>query len=233
MISSVQWRSSFVPLTTRNDSLNDLKKPLRLMIYDDTCRRGILGGKGPVGLTHSWIAGALLYKGLGRLDATRGVTSWEEAFDWLARVEPGRTIGEVQFWGHGKWGDARVDRTVFDESSLLRNSQLRPGLEILRDRMTEESLFWFRTCETFGAEVGHSFAQSLSDFLGCDTAGHTYIIGPWQSGLHRLSPGALPHWDPSEGIKSGSVFAPKSALWSSATAPNTISCLGGKIPKGF
>jgi len=203
------------------------------MIYDDTCRHGLLGGRGPIGLTHSWIAGALLYKGLNRLDASKGARSWEEALDWLTRYRASEKVTEIQFWGHGKWGDARIGQTRFNEASLLNGARLKPHLERLRTRLTPDSLFWFRTCETFGANVGHSFACALTDFLRCDSAGHTYIIGPWQSGLHRLSPGEAPHWDPAEGIEKGSIAAPKSALWSKASAPNTISCLHGSIPPGF
>jgi len=206
-----------------------MSQGLRLMIYDDTCR----GYRWPFGLTHSWIAGGLLYRTLGRLDRVKGVKSWAEAFDWIARESNESQIDEIQFWGHGKWGDARVNGEILDESILLQPSEHRPALELIRHRMHEDSLWWFRTCETFGADIGHSFACAWTDFFGCDAAGHTYIIGPWQSGLHRLKAGALPHWDPAEGIKSGSVYDPQSALWSKASAPNTISCLHGSVPEGF
>jgi len=199
------------------------------MIYDATCTgRGLLPG-----LTHSWIAGALLYKGLGRLDASRGVRSWEEGLAWLADHELERPIAEVQFWGHGKWGEARVAREILDERSLRRGHAHEPWLRRLRARLLPESLFWFRTCETFGAEKGHAFARDLTDFLGCAAAGHTFIIGPWQSGLHRLAPGASPHWDDGEGIEEGTPGAPTKALWSGPSAPNTITCLHGAVPDGF
>lgn len=204
-------------------------RPLRLMIYDATCTgSGVLPG-----LTHSWIAGALLYRGLRRLDGSRGVTSWEEGLSWLADHALEHPIAEVQFWGHGKWGEARVDGERLDERSLLKGHAHEPLLRRLRARLTDDALFWFRTCETFGADKGHAFARAFTDFLGCDGAGHTFIIGPWQSGLHRLAPGETPHWSADEGIEAGSTAAPERALWSGPRAPNTITCLHGAVPTGY
>ena len=87
--------------------------------------------------------------------------------------------------------------------------------------------------ETFGAAPGHDFARRLTDFLGCRAAGHTYIIGGWQSGLHSLAPGEQPAWSPHEGLKLGPPEAPREALWSRRSAPNTIHFLSGKVPAGY
>jgi hypothetical protein len=200
------------------------------MIYDRTCT-----GRGPLpGLTHSWMAGALLYRGLGRLDAWRGVASWGEALAWLADVQLERPISEIQFWGHGKWGEARVDQEILDDSALLSSSEYAPHLRRIRARLTgEDALWWFRTCETFGATKGHAFARAWTDYFGCAGAGHTYIIGPWQSGLHRLAVGDTPTWSDEEGLAEGSAAEPRRALWSKRTSPNTISCLHGEVPEGF
>lgn len=201
------------------------------MIYDRTCR-----GRGPMpGLTHAWWAGANLYRGLRRLDAYRGVDSWAEALDFLANFAPQRPIGEVQYWGHGKWGLARVDREVFDRHALTRGHSLYEGLQRVRDRMrpSNDGLFWFRTCETFGARPGKRFAAELSDFLDCRVAGHTYIIGHVQSGLHSLRPGETPTWSDDEGLLEGSVERPKRAHWSKLRAPNTITCLHGRVPPRY
>lgn len=197
-------------------------KALRLMLYDDTCR-----GKGVrPGLTHSWIAGGWIYRGLGRLDAVKGVKSWKEGLEWLARVGAGRKIGEVQYWGHGKWGRLMMERESLDLSALERNHGLRPYLEAVRERMAgPEALWWFRTCETFGAYRGHEFARGWTDFFGTRAAGHTYIIGPWQSGLHQLRPGEKPDWSVLEGLREGTPAAPVKALWSKPGEPNTIFCL--------
>ncbi len=202
-------------------------KPLRLMIYDDTCR----GRPGLPGLTHSWIVGGKFYNVLGRLDAWKGCRSWEEALDWLATFEPERPIAEVQFWGHGKWGRAMIDRQRLDITDLSPASALFHPLLNVRARMTgPDALWWFRTCETFGAKVGHEFARAWTDTLECRAAGHTYIIGPWQSGLHALKPGDEIDWSVDEGLVEGTPDSPKKALWSTARAPNTISCLRGDVP---
>lgn len=204
-----------------------MSEGLRLMIYDATCRgQGVLPG-----LSHSWIAGACLYKGLGRLDATCGVKSWAQGLEWLAQIERERPIEEIQFWGHGKWGRAKVDQEVLDLRSLEPGHPHRPDLEAIRDRMVgPRALWWFRTCETFGCVAGHQFAREWTSFFGCRAAGHTYIIGPWQSGLQLLEPGAEPHWSVEEGLAEGTPEAPKKALWSKPGEPNTISCLQNRHP---
>jgi hypothetical protein len=203
-------------------------RPLRLLLYDDTCR-----GRSPLvpGLTHSWIAGWFLYRGLGRLDRAQGARSWEEGLRWLATVEPGRAIEQIQFWGHGKWGNARIDGEKLDVSALWPGHEYHHLLATIRDRLVgPDALWWFRTCETFGAEAGQRFAREWTDFFNCRAAGHTYIIGPWQSGLHCLRPGEVPDWSVWEGIDEGTPEEPVKALWSTANAPNTLSCLGNSHP---
>ena len=97
---------------------------LRLMVYDKTCR----GKPWRPGLSHAWWTGGKLYRMLRRFDAYRGVASWDEAFQWLGTFRPDQPIAEVQYWGHGKWGGARVDQQVLDGSALLRDHSLNSGL---------------------------------------------------------------------------------------------------------
>lgn len=203
------------------------QSPLRLLLFDTTCRgRPLLPG-----LTHSWIAGALLYRGLDRIDASFGARSWEAGLQWLANVESDRRIAEIQFWGHGKWGDARIDGQVLDAEALGLDHRLYDRLAAIRDRLVgSEALWWFRTCETLGAEPGHRFAVAWTQFFDCRVAGHTYIIGPWQSGLHCLSPGERPDWPLDEGLAEGTVKNPEKALWSKPGEPNTITCFDNDHP---
>lgn len=201
--------------------------PLRLMVYDATCT-GTL-----VGLTHVWRTGGLLYGGLGRLDAWRGVRSWAEAFEWLASHQPDRPIGEVQYWGHGKWGRALVATEVLDRSALRPGHGLHAPLARVRERTTAGSQWWFRTCDTFGASVGHDFARAWTEFFGCPAAGHTYVIAAFQSGLHRLRPGDAPHWPAAEGIAEGTPDRPVRSTWSGPLRPHTITCLHGAVPEGW
>jgi len=99
--------------------------------------------------------------------------------------------------------------------------------------MSPGALVWFRSCETFGAAAGRDFARRLTDFFGCAAAGHTFVIGYWQSGLHRLEPGQPPGWAANEGIARGSPDRPELASSSSPRAPNTITCFTGKVPEGW
>ena len=204
---------------------------LRLVIYDRTC--GLRPGSGLPLLTQSWQLGVTLNRIRGAVDDARGVTTWGEALDWLVERAHEQPIAEVQYWGHGKWGCAYVDSERLDASALKEGHPHHARLQALRERMGPEGAWWFRTCETFGADAGHDFAQRWSEFFGGPTLGHTFIIGPWQSGLHVLGPHDEPGWSMTEGLAQGDPENPTRALWSSPTAPRTINCLQGKIPSTF
>lgn len=216
--------------------------PLRLMIFDQSCRNDFprpkwLSGLPWLGMSHSWQAGARLYTMLDRLDAWRGFDNWSTALGWLARFGGSTPIAEIQFWGHGKWGCAKISGESLDRGSLAANSVHRRDLEAIRERMSASGklrpLWWFRTCETFGAKRGQDFAQAWTDFFGSRAAGHTYIIGPLQSGLHSLEAGQRPTWSASEGIAEGTASQPRRAQWSRLREPNTITCFRGTIPLGY
>jgi hypothetical protein len=202
------------------------------MVFDRTCR-----GYGPLpGLTASWRAGGLLYRALKRLDAYQGVSSWDEALDWLVAHGAGAQVAEIQFWGHGKWGSAFVNRQPLDASALQPGHPFHARLRAIRERLVPggDALWWFRTCETFGDEEGHAFARAWTRFFGCRAAGHTYVIGPWQSGLHSLRAGEEPSWPLDEGVlldEQGRRRA--TARFSLPGAPNTITCFHGEVPEGF
>jgi hypothetical protein len=198
------------------------------MVYDVTQR-----ARKPAGLGLAWQAGSYLYRGLGRLDAAFGARNFESGLDWLSNYEPGTPISEVQFWGHGKWGRIFIDREALDRSALRDGHPLRPRLDALRERLDRDALIWFRTCETLGARAGQDFASALSDFSGATVAGHTFVIGFFQSGLQVLRPGNAPHWSSSEGLAQGTPERPERALPSGPSEPNTITCLAGSIPAEF
>jgi hypothetical protein len=203
-------------------------RPLRLMVYDRTCTgRGLLPG-----LTHSWRIGGWLYYALNRLDDWTGASSWAEALEWLSKIHLELPIAEIQFWGHGKWGGAFINKDVLNIAALHAGHHLNHYLLAIRDRLLsdEQALWWFRTCETFGADIGQRFAKAWVNFFNCRATGHTYIIGPFQSGLHTLKPGEEPNWSPWEGLKDGTPATPKRALGSRPSMPNTITCLHGRIP---
>jgi hypothetical protein len=191
-----------------------------VLVYDRTCVRD--RGR----LTPIWAAGARLYRALGRIDAVRGVDSWHEALAWIAsHTEP---IHEIQYWGHGRWGYALVRDDMLDASSIQWRH--RSALAAVRDHLAPDALVWFRSCQVFGARAGHDFAQRLSDFLGARVAGHTYIIGYHQSGLHGIAPGTRPDWPADEGLLEGTPDEPRRARWSKPWSPRTITALAGRVP---
>ena len=191
---------------------------MRVVVYDRTAGA----------LTLSWRTGVRLYRRLGRIDDAFGATSWAEALDWLS-AKP--VIDEIQYWGHGKWGHVLVDRDELAAPALRDASHaLHPKLEAVRDRLAPDALVWMRTCEAFGATAGHDFAMRLADFFGTRVAGHTFVIGALQSGLHGLRPGHKPDWTVTEGLKEGTPDKPKKAFDSGPRRPNTISCFQNEVP---
>jgi len=200
--------------------------PLRLTVFDRTCR----GRPALPGLTTAWRWGTVLYRALGRVDAAFGASSWDEALDWLATFERERPIAEIQYWGHGKWGQVRVREDVLDARALHPGHRLNAKIQAVRERLDPGALVWLRTCEAFGAAAGHDFAQRLADGLGVRVAGHTFIIGAIQSGLHGLRPGSRPDWPADEGLAEGTPEEPLCAHGSSAARPRTITCFDGVVP---
>ena len=204
----------------------DTVRPLRIVVFDRTCR----GATALPGLSHAWSLGSWLYRARGAADVSFGASSWHEALEFLGTHRRESPIGEIQFWGHGKWGDARIGGDCLTERSLGRHGELRALIGAVADRMSSGALFWLRTCESFGAARGHRFASALADRFGARVAGHTYVIGWWQSGLHRLDPGSVPDWDPEEGLLEGNAARPERAAWSTPAAPRTITCLDAALP---
>jgi hypothetical protein len=198
---------------------------MRALVYDRTC----LGRVG--GMSRLWATGAALYRRLGRIDAALGVASWDEALRWLAALpEP---IGELQYWGHGRWGCALVADDVLDATALAPGAPRRAAIEAVRERLAPDALVWFRTCETFGARRGIDFAERLADFLGARVAGHTFVIHHYQSGLHGLAPGCRADWAADEGLAAGTADEPVRARTSTPWAPRTITSLIGQVPAAW
>ena len=91
---------------------------------------------------------------------------------------------------------------------------------------------WLRCCSAFGHTAGRAFAPSLAERLRARVAGHTHIIHALQSGTHSLAPGQTPSWPEDEGVRFEAGDA-AGALTSRPDAPNTITCLRARLPKGY
>lgn len=179
-------------------------------------------------LTSSWFAGGLLYKTVRSLDVCVGVDSWQEAFEWLANVEPSKKISMIQFWGHGSPGNVWINGDSINNNIIRKDNQYHELALKIRDRLTDDAVIWLRGCSIFQGKKGQTFAKRWTKFWGCTVAAHTYIIGPFQSGLYTLEPGQEPYWDEGEGIDEKGE-----AEWSRFWKPRTIFCLRGYIPKGW
>jgi hypothetical protein len=194
---------------------------LRVMFYD---KSEWAGDK----LVSSWFAGGLLYKAVRRLDVCVGVESWEEALDWLATYEPKKKISMLQFWGHGSPGAVWINGEPLRNNALKVNHPYNERLLQLKDRLADDATIWFRCCSIFAGGTGHKFASKWSTFFDCRIAAHTFIIGPFQSGLYTITPGQKPYWPLEEGIGEDGEM-----LWSHFWKPKTIFCLKATIPKDW
>lgn len=175
----------------------------------------------------SWVTGGNFYKLFRSVEYHAGFSAWEDSLNWIVSIEESRKINSIQFWGHGSPGRVWINGEFLSARSILASSKHRQLLLNLKKRLTKDSIVWFRSCNVFSGHEGHLFAKTISKFLECKVASHTYIVGPWQSGLHTIEPDEEPKWSIEEGYKNGEK------LWSMPWSPNTIFCLTGKIPEGW
>lgn len=205
-----------------------MSEGLRLLVYDGTCT-----ATHGLGLSTVWSAGAGVYHTLHRHDASFGARRWADALAWLASYEPERPIAEIQYWGHGKWGNVKIADDGLDAAALAPEHAHAPAIDAIRDRLLPNgaSLVWLRTCEAFGADAGIDFAYRLAHRMRAKVAGHTFIIGALQSGLRVLEPGKRPRWSSHEGLCEGTPAAPKRAHTSRLLAPRTIHFMTNSFPR--
>lgn len=180
----------------------------------------------------SFINGGKFYKMFRSVENHAGFESWQDAFTWLNEVEPEKKFDTIQFWGHGFPGGIAMNGEALKRSSLKPQSKYYALLKTLKSRLKPDSVIWLRTCTSFAGSIGKKFAQDLANFFGCTVAGHTFKIGPWQSGLHTLKPNETPYWNDTEGFTPNKEGLLETA-WSLPWSPNTIFCLTGKIPKNW
>jgi hypothetical protein len=122
--------------------------------------------------------------------------------------------------------------TRLDRDALSRSSRLRDELDGLRDVLTDDALVWLRCCSAFGAPAGRAFAPAIADRLRARVAGHTFVIGVWQSGTHSVGRGERATWNEDEGVertREGSLLPRNSTM----SAPRTIACLRMSLPRGW
>ena len=215
-------------MTLHPSDVTEAKKTggLRLLVHDATC----VGSGFLPGLSNAWSSGALLYRGLGRIDASKGVRNWREALTFLTEYGGDSPVAEVQYWGHGTFGKVWIAKDGLDRARLT-SPDLEPLLDRLRNRLSaasSEALVWLRTCETMGGASGHAFAKELSSRLGCRVAGHTHVIGVLQSGLVALRPDEEPSWPLDMGL--GPSGESGHGLPSSPAEPSTIHFLTDRLP---
>lgn len=200
---------------------------LSVLVYDAACR-----GPGPTRwLGRAFAIGRHTHAVAQPWDLVVPATTWPEAIDRVLAGCEHAGVAELQYWGHGKWGRVLIGAESLDRDAISPAGPLHDRIRALGTLMHgPDAHVWFRTCETLGAHRGHAMAQELCEQLGCAVAGHTFIVGPWQSGLHLLRPGARPEWPADEGLLEGTPELPVRAAWSRAWHPRTVSCMRRALP---
>lgn len=198
----------------------------RLMIYDQTTIVDGLDLKTDA-LAYSWALGGELYRSLRSLDKIKGVSSWNEALNWILIEGKKEPISMIQYWGHGSPGCAHIGLDV-----LVNNDTWDNEIKEISTYLTDDCLFWFRTCATFAGIHGQKFAKDFANKICCRVAGHTYNINFFHSGLHAVLPNESPTWSTNEGVESfidNHYILKKSSIF----APSTIICLQANLPKNL
>jgi len=184
----------------------------------------------PWSMTQKWVVGGLLYRMLRSIDYCEGFPSWGAALKWIAEFQPDMPISQIQYWGHGSPGKARLGHEALQKHSLATGQPYAKLFERIKTRFTEDTSIWFRVCTLFAGEEGREFGRRWANRLGCRIVAHTHVIGWYQSGGHIIRPGEEADWDPMEGILKGTPNRIKKAVWSERGLVNTINCLNGNIP---
>lgn len=196
---------------------------MKIVIYDRTALFDKVQNSNDL-LTYTWMYGTRLFKTFNSLDMAKGVASWDEALDFLLEQSKTVEISGVQFWGHGARGLAAIGTEALNKKAATKR---KAKLAELGSKMSPDAYWWWRTCGTYGGEKGQEFAKHFTDLLGRKTAGHTHIIGFWQSGGYTIRPGEEPHWSDVEG------FGEDGMVWSNWDKPNTIVAMQIKLPKSW
>lgn len=185
---------------------------MRVVIYDKKPGQGFEQWM----LMACWFVAAHVQKLFGKVDVVKGFTSWNEMCHWLVHCEI-QLFSSIQYWGHGSPGNVWMNGQPLQKEELLQ----------LRNKLSAQSVLWFRTCSTFQGARGQKFASYLANNLDCIIAGHTRIIGLLQGGLHTITPRTMPSWSVDEGEPKS--WLPSYLVW----GPNTIICFATRIPKGW
>lgn len=168
-------------------------------------------------LSYAWELGARMFRASGLYDKIIGVSSVAEMQEKLFKLQGSKNVvREIQYWGHGWHGAFFVGE---EKVTSPENWPVFP-----------DARWWFRTCATFGSELGRQFAHDWSKTLDCEVVGHTAIIGTWAMHSYgvALRKNTRPWWTPKNGFSDkGDVLTSKP--W----APNTVNCLSNNVPTGW
>lgn len=168
-----------------------------------------------------WPPGAWLF---ARLQGAR-VVAVENVDHMLARLASMSDLrgAQVEVWCHAAPASFVLGAQRFNMRTVRDDERVA----LLGTKLSAEGTFWIRGCSPFAGPVGHAFAGTLADTLGCRAAGHTHMIGLLQGGLRTIKPRQQPLWSPEEGEAGGRPGAARTT-WKT---PRTITALHWHIPE--
>lgn len=184
---------------------------MRVTIYDKVAWPGFMQWC----LKTSWLLGCIFQKLVGAVDDYYGASSWEDAKAWL---DSKGSLSSIQYWGHGSPGVIWLAGQAVPTQNWLS----------LKPLLLDDSVVWFRVCDSFQGVAGQAFSRTLANGLGCTIAGHTRIIGLWQGGLYTRTPNSFPSWSVDEGGEP-SWLREDLKWWNK----HTVLCLRTSVPKGW
>ena len=166
----------------------------------------------------TWPIGAHLYKKAGKADIAIPARTLRDVFDAL----PDEKITQLEFWCHGAPGMISFcGRRYFTGDIFAPMTFLGEHYSV--------DLIWFRSCSTFAGMAGQAFASTVSRSVPATVAGHTHKIAGLQAGLHTLTPGQIPYWDPLEGATRKQT----GGQWSRPWSPNVITAWCNQVPENW
>ena len=176
-----------IPIVATVKAVVEVVKPQggRVLILDSSDGRGVLGA--------SWDVGSILGTITDRFDHIIRAENWEQVAQKLNQIaDNGQKIKEVQFWGHGYNGMAKIGEHWLDQNTLANPSWQRLAT---RNAFESNALWWWRTCCTCKGEAGREFAEYFVKTFNIRMAGHTKDIGLTHPGLVCLKPGEKATWN--------------------------------------
>ena len=150
-----------------------------------------------------WWPGGKLYRAAGMVDEVKPVLTWPELFYHLS-CQQEESVSRVEVWAHGSPGRVYINGRALkigDDGGLAVAGVPSHELDLLlrSGTMTDDGVFWLRSCSSLAGPWGKIFAERLARKLECTAAGHTHHVAVWQAGFQATDVFGDALWEADEG----------------------------------